>query len=187
MSQRHAVYSAMVVKPQDPKKLGRVRVSLPSFGEEVWARRATLAAGGGRGTWFVPDVGDEVLIAFENGDPRLPVVVGALWNASQHPPESKPERTVLKTKHGTTIVFDDGTGAVEVSDANGNAVKLASAGVTVTCAAKVTVSASQVEIEASMVEVNAGMSKFNGVVQCDELITNSVISSSYTPGVGNIQ
>jgi phage baseplate assembly protein V len=187
MSQRNAVYSGVVVKPQDPKKLGRVRVSLPSFGEEVWARRATLAAGDGRGTWFTPDAGDEVLVAFENGNPKLPVVIGALWNASQRPPESKPERTVLKTKHGTTIVFDDGTGVVEVADSNGNAVKLASGGVTVSCPAKVRVSASQVEIEAATLEVNAGIARFNGVVQCDELIASSVISASYTPGVGNLQ
>jgi phage baseplate assembly protein gpV len=135
----------------------------------------------------VPDAGDEVLVAFENGDPRLPVVVGALWTTSRQPPESKPEREVLKTKHGTTIVFDDGTGAVEVSDAHGNTVRLAPNGVTLTCSSKVTVSASQVEIAAGMVEVDAGISKFSGVVQCDELITNSVISSSYTPGVGNLR
>src|SRR3954451_15870569 len=47
VSQRNAVYTGVVVEPRDPKKLGRVRVSLPSFGEEVWARRATPAPGGG--------------------------------------------------------------------------------------------------------------------------------------------
>jgi phage baseplate assembly protein V len=186
MSQRNAVYTGVVVKPKDPKKLGRVRVSLPSFGEELWARRATLAAGDGRGTWFVPDVGDEVLVAFENGDSRLPVVIGALWNASQHPPESNPERAVVKTKHGATVVLDDGTGSVEVTDSNGNAVTLASSGVTVTAASKVTVTAGAVEIDASMINVDAGMAKFSGVVQCDTLIANSVVASSYTPGVGNI-
>jgi phage baseplate assembly protein V len=186
MSQRNAVYTGVVVKPQDPKKLGRVRVSLPLFGEQLWARRATLVAGDGRGTWCVPDVGDEVLVAFENGDSRLPVVVGALWNASQRPPESSPERAVVKTKHGATIVLDDGTGSVEVTDSNGNAVTLASSGVTVTAASKVTVTASSVEIDAAMIDVGAGMAKFSGVVQCDTLIARSVVASSYTPGVGNI-
>jgi phage baseplate assembly protein V len=186
MSQRNAVYGGVVVKARDSRGLGRVRVSLPVFGEEVWARRATLAAGDRRGTWFVPDAGDEVLVAFENGDARRPIVVGALWNGTQRPPESKPERTVLRTKHGTTIVFDDGAGAVEIADANGNSVTLASSGVTVTCSAKVTVSAGTVEISAGMIKVDAGMSRFSGVVQCDTLIANSVVSSSYTPGQGNI-
>jgi phage baseplate assembly protein V len=186
MKERNAVYGGVVVKARDSRGLGRVRVSLPGFGEEVWARRATLAAGNRRGTWFVPDAGDEVLVAFESGDPRRPIVVGALWSGAQRPPESNPERTVLRTKHGTTIVFDDGAGAVEIADTNGNAVTLESNGVTVTCAAKVTVSASTVEIKAGTIVIDAGMSKFSGVVQCDTLIANSVVSASYTPGQGNV-
>ena len=186
MSQRNAVYSAVVVTSRDPRGLGRVKVSLPLFREERWARRASPAAGDRRGAWFVPDPGDEVLVAFEGGDARRPVVVGALWNGKERPPESNPERALLKTKHGATIVVDDGIGAIEVADSNGNAVRLAPTGVTVTCAAKVTVSASEVEVDAGLVEVNAGMSTFSGVVKCDSLITNSVVSSSYTPGAGNI-
>jgi phage baseplate assembly protein V len=186
MSQRNAVYTGVVVNSRDPRRLGRLRVSLPAFDQEVWARRATLVAGDRRGTWFVPDAGDEVLVAFEGGDSRRPIVVGALWNDKQRPPENNPERTLLRTKHGATIVFDDRTGSVEVTDSNGNAVQLTPAGITVTCAAKVTVSASEVEVSAGMLEVNAGMSTFSGVVKCDALITNSVVSSSYTPGAGNI-
>jgi phage baseplate assembly protein V len=182
VSQRNAVYTGVVVEPRDPKKLGRVRVSLPSFGEEVWARRATPVAG----AWLAPDAGDEVLVAFENGEARRPIVVGTLWNAAHRPPEQKPERMLLRTRNGTTIVFDDGTGGVEVADTNGNAIKLQSSGVTVLCSAKVTVSASTVEVNASIVQTNAGISKFTGIVQCDTLIANSVVASSYTPGVGNV-
>lgn len=186
MSQRNAVYSGVVVTSRDPKGRGRVKVSLPVFEEERWARRASPAAGERRGAWFVPDAGDEVLIAFERGDARRPVVVGALWSQAQRPPESNPERSLLKTKHGATIVFDDGTGSVELADTNGNAVQLAPTGITITCSSKVTVTAAEVEVDAGLVEVNAGMAKFSGVVQCDSLIANSVVSSSYTPGAGNI-
>ena len=186
MSQRNAVYAGTVVQPRDPRGLGRLQVRLPAFDEEVWARRAALAAGSRRGYWFVPAEGDEVLVAFEGGDARKPVVVGALWNAKERPPESNPERTLLRTKHGATIVFDNGVGALEVTDSNGNAVKLAPDGVTVTAAAKVKVSAAVVEIDAGQVEVNAGMARFSGVVQCDTLIANSVVASSYTPGAGNV-
>ena len=57
---------------------------------------------------------------------------------------------------------------------------------TVTASAQVKVQASTVQVDAGMVTVNAGMSKFSGVVQCDTLISNSVVSASYTPGAGNI-
>ncbi len=186
MSQRNAVYPATVLQSRDPRGLGRLQISVSAFDQKVWARRATLLAGERRGTWFVPDAGDEVLVAFEGGDARKPVVVGALWNAKERPPESNPERTLLRTKHGATIVFDNGVGALEVTDSNGNAVKLAPDGVTVTAAAKVKVSAAVVEIDAGQVEVNAGMARFSGVVQCDTLIANSVVASSYTPGAGNV-
>jgi len=186
MSQRNAVYAGTVVQPRDPRGLGRLQVRLPAFDEEVWARRATLAAGSRRGSWFVPAEGDEVLVAFESGDARKPVVVGALWNAKQRPPENDPERTLIRTKHGVTLVLDDGAGAVEVTDSHGNTLKLEPSGVTVTAAAKVKVSATVVQIDAGELEVNAGMARFSGVVQCDTLVTNSVVASSYTPGAGNV-
>jgi phage baseplate assembly protein V len=186
MSQRNAVYRGVVVEPRDPKRRGRVRVSVPELDEELWARRATLDAGDERGTWFVPDAGDEVLVAFENGDRRKPIVIGALWSATQRPPESKPQRTLVRTKHGATVIVDDGAGGIEVSDLHGNTVKLAADGVTVTSASKLRVRASIVELEAGALHVDAAVSKFSGLVQCDSLVTNSVVSSSHTPGAGNV-
>ncbi|MDQ5835935.1 MAG: type IV secretion protein Rhs, partial [Acidobacteriota bacterium] len=59
-------------------------------------------------------------------------------------------------------------------------------GITVIASAQVKVQASTMQVDAGMVTVNAGMSKFSGVVQCDTLISNSVVSASYTPGAGNI-
>ena len=64
--------------------------------------------------------------------------------------------------------------------------KLETAGITVTAAAKVTITAATVEVSAGMVTVNAGMSKFSGVVQADTVICNCIVASSYTPGAGNI-
>ena len=63
---------------------------------------------------------------------------------------------------------------------------LGMSGITITASAKVTINASQVAVSAGMVTVDAAMSKFSGVVQCDTMISNSVISASYTPGAGNI-
>ena len=84
------------------------------------------------------------------------------------------------------VTLKDGPGSIIAEDSNGNSIKMETAGVTVTASAKVTINASTVEVSAGMVTVNAGMSKFSGVVQADTVITNSVVSSSYTPGAGNV-
>ena len=171
-----------------------------------------MMAGNDRGSWFIPDVNDEVLVAFEAGDTRRPYMVGALWNGQDAPPESMDssgnnnikklrsrngvqitlddsdgqEKLILETPGGQRITLEDGPGKVEVVDSNGNSVTMEAAGITVTASAKVTINAATVEVSAGMVTVNAGMSKFSGVVQADTVITNSVISASYTPGAGNI-
>jgi len=212
----YGVSPALVVDNKDPDGQGRVKVSLPWSPDakgascEVWARLATMLAGNNRGSWFIPDVDDEVLLAFEHGDPRRPYVVGSLWNgrdqapASVDPDNNKKvlrsrngvkvtlddddgkESLVLETPGGQKITLKDGPGVVEVADSNGNSVKLESSGITVNASAKVTVNASQVAVSAGMVTVDAGMSKFSGVVQADTVICNSIVSASYTPGAGNI-
>ena len=214
----YGVYPALVSDIKDPDGQGRVKVTLPWAPDtdgaryEAWARLATLMAGGNRGSWFVPDTGDEVLVAFEGGDPRRPYAVGGLWNGSDAPPESMDgsgrnakkvlrsrngvkvtlddsdgqEKLILETPGGQRLTMKDGPGAVELVDSNGNSLKLETSGVTVTAAAKVTVNAATAEISAATLTVNAGMSRFSGVVQADTVITNSVVSSSYAPGAGNI-
>jgi len=214
----YGVSPALVVDIKDPDNQGRVKVSLPWSPDakgakyEAWARLATMLGGNNRGSWFIPDVNDEVLVAFEHGDPRRPYVVGGLWNGRDRAPESMDgsgnnykkvlrsrngvkvtlddqdgqEKLLLETPGGQKLTLKDGPGAVEIVDSNGNSVKLETAGITVNASAKVTVNASQVAISAGMVTVDAGMSRFSGVVQADTVISNSVISASYTPGAGNI-
>ena len=92
------------------------------------------------------------------------------------------ETLTLETPGGQRVTLADGPGQIDVQDSNGNSVTLETSGVTVTASAKVTVEASRSRSTAGMVTVNAGMSKFSGVVQADTVITNSVVSSSYTPG-----
>jgi uncharacterized protein involved in type VI secretion and phage assembly len=213
----HGVWPATVSDNQDPDGQARVKVSLAFAADggggpacELWARLATLMAGANRGSLFVPDAGDEVLVGFLGGDPSQPYVLGALWNGQDQPPESVDanntkklvrsrngvkitlddtdgtEKLLLETPGGTKVSLVDGPSALTIEDANGNSVKLESSGVTVTAASKLTLKASTAELTAGTVTVNAGMSTFSGVVKCDTLITNSVVSSSYTPGAGNI-
>lgn len=213
----YGVYPALVTDIKDPANQGRVKVRLPWSPDdgqryEAWARIATLMAGNDRGSWFIPEPEDEVLVAFAGGDARMPYVLGGLWNGSDPPPASmdgagKNETKKLKSRNGVTITIEDkqgqeslvietpggqkmtlkdGPGMVEIDDSNGNSIKLETSGITVNASAKVTISASVVEISAGTVTVNAGMSRFNGVVQADTVISTSVISSTYTPGAGNI-
>ena len=96
------------------------------------------------------------------------------------------EQLVLETPGGCKLTLKDGPGQCELVDSNGNGATFESSGITVTAATKVTVQAPQVEVSAGMVKVDAGMSTFSGVVKCDTLISNAVVSTSYTPGAGNI-
>lgn len=214
----YGVFPAQVTDIKDPDGQGRVRICLPwapdggSARYEAWARLGTLMAGNNRGSWFIPDVGDEVLVAFQAGDPRWPFVLGGLWNGRDAPPESMDgsgdnERKVIRSRNGVKITLDDtdgrerftvetpggqsvelrdGPGVVEIKDSNGNTVKLDPSGITLTAAAKVTVSAAQVEVTAGQVTVNAPMSQFNGVVKAQVVIATSVVGTSYTPGAGNM-
>jgi uncharacterized protein involved in type VI secretion and phage assembly len=213
----YGVAPAVVIDLQDPDGQGRVKVKLPwtpdgggGQGYEMWARMATLFAGDGSGSWFIPDVDDEVLIAFEHGDPRRPYVLGGLWNGKDKPPQSMAsgnaikqictrsgvkitlddssgqETLKLETPGGQTLTMKDGPGNIAIEDSNGNSMKFETAGITITAAAKVTVNAAQVAVSAGLVKVDAGMSIFSGVVKCDTLISNTVISATYTPGAGNI-
>jgi phage gp45-like len=141
-------------------------------------------------------------------------VVGGLWSGSADVPEQlggsgdSVDRWTITGKAGTRIAIveeqpSDATisfttpGGVsgELTDAGGGKIEFRiggttvtydNQGVTVNTAMNVTVQATQVEISAAMVTVNAAMSRFNGVVQADTVISNSVISASYTPGAGNI-
>ena len=79
---------AIVTNNKDPEKQGRVKICfprLPGKPESDWARVVQPAAGGGRGFYWLPEVSDEVLVAFERGQTNLPSVIGALWNGKDKP------------------------------------------------------------------------------------------------------
>jgi uncharacterized protein involved in type VI secretion and phage assembly len=121
----HGAYVAQVSSVTDPDQQGRVKVRLPwspddGAGYEAWARLAVLMGGASRGTWFVPDVGDEVLVVFEAGDPRRPYVVGGLWNGSDAPPETMDGggNNYLKSivsRRDVRITLDDTPGALKLT------------------------------------------------------------------------
>jgi len=215
------VYPALVVDVSDPEDQGRVRVELPWIAEEdigqaqAWARCATFMAGADRGSWFIPEIGDEVLIAFIAGNPRWPVVVGALWNGVDNPPETMDpggennirsitsrsghrvtlddtagaELVKIETQGGHVLNLDDGNGGViTVHHSGGAEIKIDASGtISITAINQVNIDApAGLNVTASMVDVQAPMSTFSGVVKAETVITNAVVSSSYTPGAGNV-
>jgi type VI secretion system secreted protein VgrG len=84
------VVSARVVDHNDPRGMGRVQIRYDWMDDarSAWARMTTPSAGGGRGFMFMPEIGDEVLVAFEHGDAERPYIVGALWNGIDRAPRS---------------------------------------------------------------------------------------------------
>jgi uncharacterized protein involved in type VI secretion and phage assembly len=104
----------IVTNNQDPESVGRVKVKFPWLedgDESYWARVATLMAGNDRGTFFLPEVEDEVLVAFDHGDINHPYVMGTLWNGVDTPPETnengKNNIRKIKSRSGHEIIFDD--------------------------------------------------------------------------------
>jgi len=110
----YGVVVGVVTNNQDPEKLGRVKVVYPWLSnseESHWARIATLMAGQDRGSFYLPEVDDEVLLAFEHGDVRFPYVLGMLWNGKDTPRydngDGKNDKRVITSRSGHEFVFDD--------------------------------------------------------------------------------
>src|SRR5262245_52988315 len=86
--------------------------------------------GKGRGTFFMPEVDDEVLVAFERGDVRFPYIVGFLWNGKDEPPSQHVRLRRIQSVNGHRISFVDSTekngnkGALMIEDAHGNVIML---------------------------------------------------------------
>jgi uncharacterized protein involved in type VI secretion and phage assembly len=131
----YGVALAQVVDNVDTTGKARVQVRLPWLpGVEPWARLAVLSAGNGRGTYFVPQVGDEVLVAFNQGDVREPFVVGSLWSSADPPPTQQStdaiSKRIVRTPVGHEILLDDTAGKVSVSTKAGQKVTLDTKGIT---------------------------------------------------------
>src|SRR5688500_555706 len=111
------VVIGLVQSVDDPNGLGRVRLTFPRMGENVksaWAPISAAKAGKDRGSWWMPELGDEALVAFEHGDFDHPFVVGFLWNGSDQPPENDPALRVVRTPGGHELRFEDKAGSKKV-------------------------------------------------------------------------
>lgn len=205
----HGVYPAMVTDIVDPDSLGRVQVSFPWLGEggqdvRAWATLCTPYADDEQGLLVLPEVGSQVVVAFEAGNLRRPYILGAAWNGKEtlpHTPEQANNIRLWRSRADSRLEFDDTAGAakVRITMASGHEVVLDDSAQEVTvkhatgCTVKLT--ATDVEVTANatvkvtspMVEVDAAVSTFSGIVKCSMLVAEQMVTSpAYSPGAGNI-
>ena len=159
----------VVTNNQDPDKLARVKVKFPWLSdseESHWARLAAPMAGKDRGSFFLPEVDDEVLVAFEHGDLRFPYVLGALWNGQDTPPadnaDGKNNLRLIKSRSGHVIKLndEDGKETIEIVDKSGkNSIVIDTANntLTITTDKDIALAAAQgtIKLEAQKIEMKS--------------------------------
>jgi len=169
----------VVADNKDPDGLGRVKIRFPWLDDgyqSTWAPVATLMAGKERGAFFLPEVNDEVIVAFDQGDIDHPYVIGALWSIKNKPPESNSDfknnirkiksrsgheiilnddqnkgNIEIKTKAGHNILLDDSSGKekMEIKDKSGNSISMDSTknSINISSQMKLSIKAKDITIE----------------------------------------
>jgi phage protein D/phage baseplate assembly protein gpV len=130
------VVVGLVTNNNDPTGTGRIRVKFPSLvdnDESAWAPMATPMTGNGRGFQYIPEINDEVLVAFDDGDINRPYIIGCLWNGVDTPPlspsdavggDGKVNKRMIKSRSGHIVLLDDtqGSESITIQDKNGNQI-----------------------------------------------------------------
>jgi uncharacterized protein involved in type VI secretion and phage assembly len=165
----YGVVVGIVTNNQDPENMHRVKVQFPWLDgstESHWARVATPMAGKKRGLYFLPEVDDEVLVAFEHGSIDYPFVIGSLWNGKDTPPESNSDHQnnnrAMYSRSGHIIRFVDKSGSesIEIIDKQGTQkIVISSKDNTITIAAQSDIviksSTGKVKVEGVGVEITS--------------------------------
>jgi len=171
----HGVYIGIVSDIEDPENMARVKLKFPWLKANYksdWARLATTMAGKNMGTFFIPEKGDEVLVAFGQGNIREPYVIGSLWNGKEAPPlkskKKNPVRQIrsraghtitlddtanngnieIETKKDQRVIIDDKKDEIKIQDSNGNKITMGKDGIEIKSKNKTTLSGNEVEINA---------------------------------------
>ena len=152
---------------QDPEGQNRVLVVAPLInpaGDGIWARLASGYATNKSGIFFMPEIGDEVVLGFLNDDPSFPIILGSLYSSKNVPPfppdaantnkaivtkgqlkitmDDDKKVTVISTPGGQIITLSDDAKTITIEDSNKNTVTLSSSGITLDSAKDMTLSAS---------------------------------------------
>jgi uncharacterized protein involved in type VI secretion and phage assembly len=181
---------AEVVNNIDPTNQGRVQLSLPWLPDvKPWGRVASGSGGPERGMYFIPQVGDEVLVAFHHGDVREVYVIGSLWSSNQKPPTKSTldpvNRRVIRTPAGHEIELDDLEKSVTVKTATGHTLRMepskvemstnggsakvlmeTSGAISVTANVSIELKAPQITLDATMLELKGSTAKLTADALC---------------------
>ncbi|WP_234365001.1 phage baseplate assembly protein V [Streptomyces sp. RTd22] len=171
----YGVVEALVVENEGDDE-GQVKLKFPWFDDTTvtdWVRVSQLYAGNGYGSVFVPEKGDEVLVAFVHGDMRYPIVLGGLYNGEDKPPTARTDgrdQKIIRTRHGHEVLLDDteSKAAVRITSAAGHVVELDDQGksikitaaeggsVTVTAQGDITLKAPKVTVDSPSIDLGGG-------------------------------
>ena len=166
---QYGVMIGLVMDNKDLNGLGRVKVKFPGWSDDEighWARMATPMAGDQRGFFCLPEVKDEVLVAFEQGDMSRPYIVGALWNGKDKPPstnaDGKNNIRVIQSRSGSLIRFDDTKGGekIEIQDKNGDnsiVIDIAKGAIVIKSSKDISIEAAQgtIKLNAQNIEISS--------------------------------
>jgi phage baseplate assembly protein V len=170
VQRENGIVIGIVQDLDDPEQLGRVRVRLPHLNDAVsdWSRQASPLAGGDRGWVLRPEVGDEVLVACEMGDPRRTIVMGGLWSKPDPPPADDGDTTknnwrFFRSRSGHLLKFDDTSGAerIEIVGSGGNhklIIDVSGTQIQISCSTgdiSLSAPAGKVSIDANTVDIKA--------------------------------
>lgn len=113
---------AVVTDNNDPAGMGRIKVKFFWNHESDWTRLVTPHAGSGKGFYFIPEVGEEVFVSFEGGNPEKPFVIGTQYNGQEISGYNTAgnDQKVIHTRSGTKMIFNDAQGSIFIEDPSGN-------------------------------------------------------------------
>ena len=150
----------------EPDDLGRVKVKIPSLGENsetYYAPIATFMAGGARGAWIIPELDDDVVLGFELGNIEQPIILGFIWNGQNMPPSNDRHERIIHSCNGHRITLYDpppsqgDKGYLRFEDSHGNVIELANAMLSIKGISIITIDAPTVLINNRLVSLSPSL------------------------------
>lgn len=143
--------------------VGKVKVNFPWLDDQHetdWIRIASVMSGDKRGAFFMPEVHDEVLVGFDQGSPRVPYVIGALWNGKDATPGQDVRDRRFTSKNGHMIRFLDATpsggslGAIVIEDAHKNRITMSNGKISIQSQGVLEITAPHITLNGRIVAPN---------------------------------
>jgi uncharacterized protein involved in type VI secretion and phage assembly len=184
------VVVGIVTNNQDPENMHRVKVRFPWLSNDVesnWARVAAPMSGKDRGAYFLPEVDDEVLVAFEHGLVDHPFVVGSLWNGKDGAPESNADgennHRTIKSRSGHILRLNDKSGneTIEIIDKSGKnkiIIDTAKNSITIEAQSDITIKSTtgKLTMQANGIEMKSQMGVSVEAAQNMDLKANAIVT-----------